>query len=393
MRVLEGIKVLDFGRFIAGPFCSALLADYGADVIRIDRTGGGEDRFIMPVTEQGEGALFLQVNRNKRSLTLDLDSSDGREIVRRLVADADVVIANVPPRTLRNLGLDYASLCRIKPDIILVASSAFGTSESVRDRVGFDGVGQALSGAVHIAGTADHPQKAMVPVVDFGTAVSCALGVMLALYERQRSGMGQEVSASLLCTGLNMASGVLIEEALLGLDREAMRNRAPTYAPSDIFKACNGWFITQVIGRPMFKRWAELVGRPELLEDPRFTDDTLRGKNGAFLSEVMSQWCANKTLSEALDSLEKARIPAGPVNSPRQVLQDEIVRAAQVIHWMDYPGAPTKVPLIAAPVSLSRTPPEIHTRAPLTGEHTDEILTSIGLDAKAITDLRARKVV
>ncbi|SIT41713.1 L-carnitine dehydratase/bile acid-inducible protein [Paraburkholderia piptadeniae] len=393
MKVLEGIKVLDFGRFIAGPFCSALLADYGAEVIRIDRVGGGEDRFIVPVTEQGEGALFLQVNRNKRSMTLDLDSTEGREIVRKLLADTDVVIANMPPRTLKNLGLDYESLSSIKPDIILVASSAFGNSEAVRDRVGFDGVGQALSGAVHVAGTPNRPQKAMVPVVDFATAFSCALGTVLALYERQRSGMGQEVSASLLCTGLNLASGTLIEEALLGLDRKATLNRASSYAPSDIFKAKDGWFIIQVIGHVMFKRWAQLVGHPELVDDPRFADDALRGDNGEFLSDLMTTWCADKTLAEALSALETARIPASPVNSPRQALEDETVKAAGVIQWMDYPGAPKKVPIFATPVSLSRTPPEIRTRPPLTGEHTDEILTSIGLDAQAIADLRLRKIV
>jgi crotonobetainyl-CoA:carnitine CoA-transferase CaiB-like acyl-CoA transferase len=393
MKVLEGIKVLDFGRFIAGPFCSALLADYGAEVIRIDRVGGGEDRFIVPVTEQGEGALFLQVNRNKRSMTLDLDSPEGRDIVRRLLADADVVIANMPPRTLKSLGLDYESLCAIKPDIILVAANAFGNSEAVRDRLGFDGVGQALSGAVHIAGTPQQPQKAMVPVVDFATAFSCALGTMLALYERQRSGKGQEVSASLLCTGLNMASGALIEEALLGLDREATLNRASSYAPSDIFKAKDGWFITQVIGAPMFKRWTRLMERPELLDDPRFADDKLRGEHGEYLSELMSAWCRDLSLAEALTQLDKARIPAAPVNSPRQALEDETIKAANLIQWMDYPGAPKKVPIFATPVSLSRTPPEIHTRPPLTGEHTDEILAGIGIDAQTIADLRLRSIV
>lgn len=393
MKVLEGIKVLDFGRFIAGPFCAALLADYGAAVIRIDRVGGGEDRFIVPVTEQGEGALFLQVNRNKRSMTLDLDSPEGREIVRKLVADADVVIANMPPRTLQSLGLDYESLRRIRPDIILVASTAFGTNEAVRDRVGFDGVGQALSGAVHIAGTPEQPQKAMVPVVDFATAFSCALGTLLALYERQRSGMGQEVSASLLCTGLNMASGALIEEALLGLDRQAMGNRSPSYGPSDIFKAKDGWIITQVIGRPMFKRWTQLVGRTELLDDPRFADDTSRGEHGEFLGDCMSQWCQDLTQAQALTLLERARIPASPINSPRQALQDPTIQAAGVIQWMDYPGAPRKVPIFATPVSLSRTPPEIHRRPPLTGEHTDEILVEIGLDVPAIAGLRQRRVI
>lgn len=393
MKVLEGIKVLDFGRFIAGPYCAALLADYGAEVIRIDRVEGGEDRYIVPVTEGGEGAMFLQLNRNKRSLTLDLASPEGREIVRKLVADADVVVANMPPRTLRSLGLDYESLCAIKPDIILVAPNGFGTADAVRDRVGFDGVGQALSGAVHIAGTPEQPQKAMVPVVDFATSFACALGAVLALYERNRSGKGQEVNASLLCTGLNMASGALIEEALLGLDRPATRNRAGSYAPSDIFKARDGWFIIQVIGRSMFKAWAHLVGHPEFVDDPRFADDQLRGEHGEFLSGVMSAWSRDKTLAEALALLEKARIPAGPVNSPRQALQDPVIQAAEVIQWMDYPGAPKQVPIFATPVSLSRTPPEIRQRAPLNGEHTDEILAGIGLDAQAVADLRQRRIV
>lgn len=393
MKVLEGIKVLDFGRFIAGPYCAALLADYGAEVIRIDRVEGGEDRYIVPVTAGGEGAMFLQLNRNKRSLTLDLASPEGREIVRKLVAGADVVVANMPPRTLKSLGLDYESLCAVRPDIILVAPNAFGTSEAVRDRVGFDGVGQALSGAVHIAGTPGQPQKAMVPVVDFATSFACALGTVLALYERKQSGRGQEVNASLLCTGLNMASGALIEEALLGLDRPAARNRASGYAPSDIFKARDGWFITQVIGRAMFKNWTRLVGRPELLDDPRFADDRLRGEHGEFLSGVMNDWARDKTLGECLALLEKARIPAGRINSPRQALQDETVQAANLIHWMDYPGAPRQVPIFATPVSLSRTPPEIRQRAPLNGEHTDEILAGIGLGAQEIAGLRQRNIV
>jgi len=393
MKVLEGIKVLDFGRFIAGPFCAALLADYGADVIRIDRVEGGEDRYIVPVTEGGEGAMFLQLNRNKRSLTLDLGSPEGRGIVRKLVAGADVVVANMPPRTLKSLGLDYETLSAFKPDIILVAANAFGGSEAVRDRVGFDGVGQALSGAAYMAGTPDQPQKAMVPVVDFATSFACALGVVLALYERQRSGAGQEVGASLLCTGLNMASGALIEEALLGLGRQATLNRASGYAPSDIFKARDGWFITQIIGRSMYKRWTLLVGRPELLDDPRFADDRLRGEHGEFLSGVMSEWSRDKTLDEVLARLEEARIPAGRVNSPRQVLEDETVRAADLIQWMDYPGAPGKVPIFATPVSLSRTPPEIRQRAPLNGEHTDAILAELGYTAADVEALRRRGVV
>jgi formyl-CoA transferase len=154
-KILEGIRVLDFGRFIAGPFCAALLADYGADVIRIDRVGGSEDRFVAPVTASGEGALFLQTNRNKRSITLDLDSEEGREVVRRLVKSADVVVANMPPKTLESLGLDYATLSELNPRIIVTASTAFGSHEGAAHRVGFDGMGQAICGAVHMSGTKD----------------------------------------------------------------------------------------------------------------------------------------------------------------------------------------------------------------------------------------------
>ena len=392
-KVLEGVKVLDFGRFIAGPFCAALLADFGAEVIRVDRVGGSEDRFIVPVSEEGEGALFLQVNRNKRSISLDIDSEEGREVMHRLLRTADVVIANMPPRTIASLGLDYESLRRVKPDIILTASSAFGSAPSMRDRIGFDGVGQAISGAVYVTGEPGNPTKMMVPVVDFATAMSCAMGTMMALYERKSSGMGQEVGASLLQTALNFASGSLIEEAVLRVDRQGTGNRAPHYAPSDIYRVKDGWIITQVIGPAMFRRWARMVGRPELLEDERFRDDVSRGQHGELLSEWMSAWCARYTREEALARLEEARIPAGPVHSPRQVLEDEAIRASGAFHPVDYPGIAQPVPLVSPPVSLSRTPPAIERRPPRAGEHTDEILQSLGYAPEEIAALRERKVV
>jgi crotonobetainyl-CoA:carnitine CoA-transferase CaiB-like acyl-CoA transferase len=392
-KVLEGVKVLDFGRFIAGPYCAALLADFGAEVIRIDRVGGSEDRFIVPVCEEGEGALFLQVNRNKRSLSLEIDTPEGKEVMGRLLRSADVVIANMPPKTIASLGLDYESLCKVKPDIILTASSAFGSSPTMRDRIGFDGVGQAISGAVHITGETDRPTKFMVPIVDFATAMSCALGTVMALYERKASGKGQEVSASLLQTALNFSSGALIEEAVLRLNRGGTGNRAPQYAPSDIFKTRDGWIITQVIGQVMFKRWARLVGKPELLEDGRFKDDTSRGEHGELLSGLMSQWCAQYTRDEALARLEEARIPAGPVYSPRQVLDDEGIRASGAFHPVEYPGIAEPVPLVSAPISLSRTPSSIERRPPKAGEHTDEILRELGYSASDVAALRERKVV
>jgi len=393
MQVLQGIRVLDLGRYIAGPFCTALLGDYGAEVIRVDPPGGSDDRLIMPVSEHGEGAQFLQVNRNKRSICLALDTPQGKEVLHALIRHTDVVVANVPPRVLQKLGIAYESLRRIRPDIILTASTAFGTAPAVRDRVAFDGIGQAVSGAVHLAGLPDHPMKAMVPVVDFATALSCALGTVMALLERKTSGQGQEVGASLLQTALTFSSANLIEEAVLHVNRQATRNRAAQYAPSDIFRARDGWFITQVIGSAMFRRWAIMIGKPELADDPRFQTDLQRGQNGEAISQMMSDWCAPLTRAEALAQLQAARIPAGPVNSPRETLQDETVLATQPFVAMDYPGVNGTVPVVKPPVMLSRTPASIRRRAPLVGEHTDEVLAEIGYSTEAIAQLHAAGIV
>jgi crotonobetainyl-CoA:carnitine CoA-transferase CaiB-like acyl-CoA transferase len=392
-KVLKGIRVLDFGRYIAGPFCGALLADLGADVIRIDRIGGSEDRFVMPVTEEGEGALYLQVNRNKRSITLDIDSPEGKDIVRRLVLTADVVIANMPGQTLVKLGLDYETLKALKPDIVLVAPSAFGGSEAMNERLGFDGIGQAMSGGVHVSGLAGQPTKAMVPVVDFATALACAMGALAALYERKTSGLGQKVDASLLQTALNFSSGLLIEEALLGLNRQGTGNRSPIAGPSDIFKVTDGWIIVQVIGSAMFKRWARLVEAPELIDDPRFASDQTRGENGQVLSACMAHWCEGRSQEEALAALGLSKIPAGPVHSPQQVLNDEEIAESGAFQWMDYPGLSVPIPIVLAPMNLSRTPLQVTQRAPTVGEHTDQILREIGYSHEKLDSLRGQKVI
>jgi crotonobetainyl-CoA:carnitine CoA-transferase CaiB-like acyl-CoA transferase len=392
VKVLEGIRVLDFGRFIAGPFCAALLADFGADVIRIDRVGGSEDRFIMPVTDHGDGAFFLQANRNKRSIAVNLDSAEGKAVVEKLVRTADVVVANMPPRTIENLGLAYDTLRKLKRDIILTASSAFGLHPAVRERIGFDGVGQALSGAVHLTGFPDQPMKAMVPVVDFATAIACALGTVLALYERKSSGLGQEVTASLLQTGLNFASGTLIEEAILHLNRAATANRSPNYGPSDIFRVKDGWIIVQVLGPAMFSRWARLMGKPELVNDSRFGNDRQRGEHGELLSALMGEWCIQRTRADCLVALEQARIPAGPVYSPRETLEDELIGASGAFQWIHYPGVKQAVPIAVPPVSMTRTPPAITRRPPMAGEHTDEVLQELGYSGDAIMQMRTRGI-
>ena len=230
--VLEGIRVLDFGRYIAGPYCATLLAEHGAEVIRIEKRDGSEDRFQAPVADTGEGALFLQINRNKLGLTLDPMVPEGQEIVRKLVATADVVIANLPLQTLSAMKLDYDSLKAVKPDIILTTVSAYGNGGPYSDRVGFDGIGQVMSGAVYMTGTEDQPYRAQVPWVDFGTALHCAFGTMAALMARKATGKGQWVQGALLATAVTFGNALLIEQAVIQANRVPTGNRGQTSARS-----------------------------------------------------------------------------------------------------------------------------------------------------------------
>jgi crotonobetainyl-CoA:carnitine CoA-transferase CaiB-like acyl-CoA transferase len=391
--VLDGIRVLDFGRYIAGPYCAALLAEHGAEVIRIEKREGSEDRFQAPVTPTGDGALFMQMNRNKRGMTLDPMRPEGREVVARLVKTADVVVANLPPQTLAAMKLDYASLTAVKPDIILTTVSAYGRGGPYSDRVGFDGVGQVMSGAVYMTGEEDQPYRAQVPWVDFGTALHCAFGTLVALMARKATGQGQMVEGALLATAVTLGNALLIEQAVRKPDRVPTGNRGQTAAPVDIFRTRDGWILVQVIGDPLFRRWAALMGEPHWLDDERFKDDISRGDNGAVVSERMRRWCADYTTAQALEILGKAKIPAGPVLKPQQTLDDPHINAMGFFQPTEFPGMAKPAPVAKAPVWLSATPGAIRHRAPVLGEHTDAILGELGYDRAAIAALREKGVV
>jgi len=391
--VLRGIRVLDFGRFIAGPYCAALLAEHGAEVIRVERRGGGEDRWVQPVAAGGEGTLFLQVNRNKLSMTLDPTTPEGRQVVRQLVSTADVVVANLPPQTLVAMGLDYPSLIEVKPDVILTTATAYGRGGPYSDRVGFDMVGQAMSGAVYLGGDPGAPRRAMVAWVDFGTAVHAAFGTMLALHSRQQTGKGQVVEGSLLATALSINNAMLMEQAVLETNRVPIGNRSQTSAPADLFRTEDGWIVCQVLGPTQFARWAGLMGEDHWLNDPRFADDLSRGTHGEVVSARMSTWCAGRTTALALDELSRASIPAAPVLTPQQALDDPHVRQMGFFEPIDYPGLPRPAPVARAAVSLSATPGSIRRRAPMLGEHTEAILARLGYGTAEIAELRRKQVV
>ena len=367
--VLEGVRVLDFGRYIAGPYCATLLAEFGAEVIRVEKRDGSEDRFVAPVGEGGEGALFLQINRNKKCITLDPMKPEGQEVMRRLVATADVVVANLPPQTLRAMKLDYESLKAIKPDIILTTATAFGGPGPWSDRVGFDGVGQVMSGAVYMTGKGDPPYRAAVNWVDFGTALHCAFGTLAALIERGKSGRGQIVEGALLATALSFTNATLIEQAVIAANRVPTGNLGQTAAPADIYRTKDGWVLCQVTGHPLFIRWAKLMGEEDhWLNDPRF-----RRRSQARRQRPRHQRADGALVRRAHHAGSGRYAGQGddsgrPVLSPQQALDHPHIRAAGFMQDVDYPGLPKPAPTARAAVRLSETPGEIATRPPTLGE-------------------------
>ncbi len=388
---LAGVHVLDFGRYVAGPWCAQLLQCLGADVVRVERPAGGEDRFLFPISDD-LGAYFLHCNRGKRAMTLNPTKPAGREVVARLIKWADVIVANVPDEALLAMGLDWDSVHGANPRAVLATASTFGTTGPYAGRVGFDGIGQVMSGAAYMSGYAGEPMKSFAPWVDYGTASNLAFAVMGALFARQTTGRGCRVEASLLGTALTATGHVLIEQSAIQRGRGATGNRHPAAGPSDLIATLDGHVLVQVVGDAIFARWCSMIGHPELVDDPRFASDDLRGENGPELTRLAGEWCATRTTAQALEEFAAASVPAGPLLSLQQVIDDPHVASAMMERAeRDHDGG--TVAVIAPPVRLSEGGAALGAHGPALGAHTDQMLRAVGYDQAEIDGLRAARII
>jgi len=388
---LGAIRVLDFGKYVAGPYCATLLADLGADVIRIERPGGNDDRTMGPIAADGTGSTYLAISRNKRNLTLDHTSREGRAVFERLVASADVVVANLPARRLSALSLDYDSLRAIRADIIVTTVDTFGPEGPYSDAVGFDGIAQAMSGSVYMSGTPGNPVKSTTPWVDYLTGTQAAVGTLGALRARDLTGSGQHVYVSLLDSALVANASLLIEQSANKSNWPPIGNRSHLSALADIYQTKDGFILLQLAGDGMFHRWVDVIGDPEWHVDPRFANDDLRIENREPLAQRNAEWCAARPTADVIKVLRASGIPCGPVYSPQDVLEDEHVVATNALPDAIYPDIPVGTRAPRSAINLSSAPERYAPPVGL-GENTDEILSELAFEAAAIAHLRAHGV-
>jgi crotonobetainyl-CoA:carnitine CoA-transferase CaiB-like acyl-CoA transferase len=374
-KALEGIRVLDFGRVIASAYCGTLLADMGAEVIKVERPGGEFDRRLGPFAPGGKAIVYdLITPRNKKSITLNTRHPQGLKLLDELIKNTTMVVSGFTPKGNQAMGLEYERLKGINPGIILVAISGYGQNGPYADRPAFDAIAQAESGAMSYTGfPGGPPTRAAAPYADFSTAILGAFGATLALRHLERTGEGQLVDVSLLDSAFTFVAGmgVMAEYTMLDHIRPPVGNHS-FYNFTDGFKARDGWVMISVIGNDIWRRFAGLIKQEEWLTDESFADDDRRYLNRDLIRPVVSAWVARHTVSEVVELLEQHRVPCGRVNCARDLVDNPHIKAREMLVNMPYPDVGT-VPLPGIPVKLSQTPGKIETRAPGLGEHNDTI--------------------
>ena len=394
-KVLTGVRVLDFSRWFAGPYTATLLAAMGAEVIRVERPAGEEERNFGPYAPNGESMLTLVTLQNRRGITLDPLSDKGRGIVGQLVRKSDVVLHSYVSGSPEESLLSYDSLTQFNPAIIVAKVSGFGSTGPYAQRPCFDTIAQALSGAMSYTGFPETaPTRSGYAWVDFSTGSHAALGIMFALYHRQRTGKGQFIDVALLDVAVSCVAGLAVaaEYKVSGIIR-ARQGNASYYNFTNCLKAKDGWVMLGTSGTPIWRRFLRAIGREDLKEDPRFKDDRLRYKSRQAIQSVVEEWLKDKTVDEAIKILEQARVPCSRVNNIAEMVNDPQVAAREMLIDMEYPGI-GKVPLPGVVIKMSGTPGAIERPAPMAGEHNEEVYSSLlGFTPEQLQQLKAEGVI
>ena len=388
---LSSLKVLDLSRARAGPTAVRQLADWGAQVIKIEQPDAGPEED--PLGGERTSPDFQNLHRNKRSLTLNLKDPEGVAIFKQLAATADVVVENYRPDVKRRLGIDYPALRAMNQRIIYASISGFGEDGPYRARPGFDQIAQGMGGIMSVTGTPGQgPMRVGIPIADLCAGLLCAQGVLLALYEREKSGCGQWVTTSLLAAQVFMLDFQAARWLNTGEVPEQAGNNHPTYIPTGVFQTSDGFINIAASGQKMWERLCAALDARSLLDNPAYASGTLRSKNRDALTDALNKRLASASSADWIERLNAAGVPCGRIYTIDQVFADPQVRHLQMVEEMDSPHY-QPLRLLRQGMRLSRTPSEMHTRPPEMGEHTSEILTELGYSDADIAALRERNVI
>jgi formyl-CoA transferase len=392
---LGSIRVLDLTRVLAGPFCTMLLGDMGAEIIKIEVPGQGDDSRRYPPFIGEESAYFMNLNRNKKSLVLNLKQKEGKQVFLDLVARSNVVLENFRPGTMEKLGLGHDALKACNPDIVYACISGFGHSGPYKDLPGYDIVGQAMGGIMSVTGWPDGPPtRTGTAIADVLGGLSACIGILTSLLAIRDGKSGQKVDISLVDSVVSAMETIiqiyLVEKRI----PQRTGNRYEFIYPYDAFKAKNGWVIIAVGNNKLWEVFCRAIGRQELIEEEGYGDNYDRVKAHETIKGIVEDWTGEREVSEIVAFLKSQKIPCAPIYSAKEVIEDEhIASARRMIREVEHPVA-GKMKVIGSPINLSETPTEIYTPAPLLGEHTDEVLRNLlNLNESQIAELRDQKAV